>query len=121
MRSRFVARAGETDLGDLDQLVVVETAIRAGDGMGGGPVSGWATAGEIWASVLPLSASESERHGKARSLSVYRFRVLTEAISAIDVTPAHRLVWGGRIFDVREVRAPPPSSPFTDMIAETVG
>lgn len=121
MRTRFVARAGETEIGDLDQLIAIEAATRAGDGMGGGPVSGWSPVGELWASVLPLNASEAERLGKARTLTLYRLRVMTEAVAELGVSTTHRARWEGRVMNIREVRTPPASSIFTDLIAEVIG
>ncbi len=75
--------------------------------------------GRLRAEVKPLRASESERAGAVRTLSVYSFRVLNRAARAIVIAPDHRLRWGDLVFNVREVRLPSPQEPFAEIIAET--
>lgn len=75
--------------------------------------------GRLRAEVKPLRASESERAGALRTISVYSFRVLSRAVRSIGVAPEHRIRWGDLLFNIREVRLPAPQEPFAEIIAET--
>lgn len=71
------------------------------------------------AEVKPVRATESEREGAVRDVSVYLFKVHTSALRATPIAAvSHRIRWAGRIFNIREVRAPMAREPFTDIVAE---
>ncbi len=98
--------------------VTLQRLTRTSDGMGGG-VETWADVGLIWCDIKPLRASEAERQGAVRSLSVYQFSADAMSVKAKAASPSDRLVWQGRAYNIRELRTPKSAMPDIDIIAET--
>lgn len=107
------------DLGDLDQEVTFEAATRGSDGLGGQPITGWSAIGGAWAKIAPLSATEEQRMAKVVTTTRYRVWIMTDAAQALALTTAHRMLWGGRVFNIREAPAVPPRVTFTGLVVET--
>lgn len=104
--------------GDLDELISIERQTRTGDGGGGATVS-WAEVTKMWARAQWLRGGEGERQGAVRELAVYRFTVLSEAVTSAALTTSDRVVWNGEFYNIRERPRRQADQPFTDIIAET--
>lgn len=102
------------------QPVALQRLTRTPDGAGGA-TEAWADVATIWCDVKPLRASEQERQGAVRALSVYQFSADAMTVAAHSTTTADRLAWSGRVFNIRELRTPKSSVPDIDLIAETGG
>lgn len=87
--------------GDLRERVTIETPTRVGDGTGGESVS-WSALATVWADVAALSGSEvtlGERdEARGRFTVTMRYRD--------DVSAEMRLVWRGKILNIRALRDP---------------
>lgn len=99
--------------GRLDQRVTIQAQADIDDGYGSEIPSGWADAATVWASVEPLRGREAIANMQVTASQTYRlwFR------RSVEVTPQHRLVWGGRVLIVRE--APDPRrDEYRQVVAE---
>lgn len=112
--------------GKRSEIVTIEAkAVPVADGGGGFSPAVWSPLGKLWADVKPQRATEAERAGAERTLSVYLFTVLSIDARAIGLDPAHRLTWldpiAGRVrvFNIREVRASKLSAHDLDIVGET--
>lgn len=103
--------------GAKTELVTFERESRVADG-GGGAAASWATLGTAWAEVRYLRGGEAGQRGALRELSAYRFLVLSEAVAALGLTTADRLVWNGVTFQIREQPRRLPRSAETEIVAE---
>ena len=66
-----------------------------------------------------VRASETERQGAVRTLSVCMFSADSKSVSARGVTTSDRLIWRARAYNIRELRAAKSIVPDIDIIAET--
>jgi len=85
----------------LDQRVTIERVSRTPDGMGGFTET-WATAGECSAQVLPVRGAEkweAMRVSPDNRMKV-RVRWRGDANGQPFCTPADRLVWRGRTYNI---------------------
>ena len=69
---------------------------------GGGWASAWTTAATVWAMVEPLSGRERMWGGAVLGEVTHRVTMRYRA----GLTPANRLVYAGRVFDLLAVRDP---------------
>ena len=111
--------------GNRSEIVAIDAAGPLLADGGGGGVSTWSQIGSLWADVKPQRATEAERAGAERTLSVYLFTVLTVDARALGLDPAHRLRWSDpvsgreRVFNIREVRAPKYRQAELEIVGET--
>lgn len=75
--------------GDLRERVVIQEAVESPDG-GGGAALTWRDIATVWAEIIPLSGREQIEAGGLVGVSAYRVNIRRR----VDVTSAHRLVWG---------------------------
>ena len=107
--------------GDLRERIAIDEPNDTADG-GGGAAPGWSRwAGTCAAAVQSVRASEDETNGGLRQVQVCLFTVRRQIAQAIQDAggTALRIIWRGRIFDIREIRLGPPSDTFTEIAAES--
>lgn len=104
--------------GAKTELIAVERYVTTPDG-GGGNTRAWAQVGQLWAEAQWIGGGEASRQGALRTLSRYKFIVLTAAAEAIGITPEDRIVWQGDLYNIRERPQRLPRKPETEIVAET--
>lgn len=104
--------------GSLTEVVTVEREALDADGLGTGQ---WAAVGQIRAAVKGVRWREDIlRKGDAiRTVGAYQFTGWANAIAALQVSAFDRLIWAGNVYSIREVRTPPDSENFCEIIAES--
>lgn len=80
----------------MRERATLQAPVRTPDGAGGADVS-WSDVATVWASVMVLSGRE--RPAGERMEARRRLQVLIRYRS--DVTPDMRLMWQGRVLDIR--------------------
>lgn len=86
--------------GRLRHRVTVQSETQATDGAGGYGLS-WTNVGEVWAAVEPMSARERTEAGQLEDATTHRIMIRYRS----DVVPTgkHRVLFGTRTFNVREI------------------
>ena len=98
----------------MREIVVAEREVVEGEG-----VPQWIPVGPSFrASVLPVRTAEAEKQGSVRVQNAYSFRCWTAALRELGLQETHRLVWSGRVWNIREIRWPMGSEQMTDVVAE---
>tara|TARA_R110000868_G_scaffold12110_7_gene58721 strand:- start:14429 stop:14752 length:324 start_codon:yes stop_codon:yes gene_type:complete len=87
--------------GQLRERVTIERPMRVSDGTGGESVS-WAELGEVWAQVVSLTGSEVTQAERDEA----RGRFTVTIRHREDVSAAMRLVWRGKVLNIRSLRDP---------------
>ncbi len=100
-------------IGGMRARVALQEEQRAPDG-GGGYALAWATVATVWAEVAPLRGRETVQATALSGSGLYRLRLR----AGIDVTPALRVLWGSRIFNIRHVRNVDARDRLVEIIAE---
>lgn len=85
-------------IGALRHRIVLETAIRSGDGGGGASVI-WTPVAEIWAAIEPRTGTE-QIVGEAVSGRISHQITVRHRT---DIEPARRVRFGARVFDILAV------------------
>ena len=102
-----------TGIGELRHRVTIQEEVATPDG-GGGYALGWADVATLWAKVEPLSARErlfaEKLDGVVTHRVVVRFRD--------DITAAMRVLYEGRLFNIRGVLETGERERFTEILAE---
>ena len=86
-------------IGRLRQEIDVQTNSKIADGMGGF-TSGWATDQTVWADIQPVRGNEKYFGDKLEDRITHRIYVRYE----IDIQTTQRILFEGRIFQVKSVR-----------------
>jgi SPP1 family predicted phage head-tail adaptor len=101
------------ETGDLSELISIEVETRTNDGYGGFTQS-WTQFCQAWAHPVPLYVGESSANGALRGPTNYQFWIYRRT----DITETMRIVWNGRIFNIRGVKVPPSTKQMMDIVAE---
>jgi SPP1 family predicted phage head-tail adaptor len=88
----------EPEIGALRHRLTIEEPARAADD-GGTAIVTWAGIGEAWAAIEPISGREIVAADGLGGRITHEVRLRWRA----DVTPAHRLRLGTRLFDIRSI------------------
>lgn len=88
----------------LDQRVTIQRLARTSDGMGGF-TEAWSDIGAVWAQILPLRGAEKWEAMRVSpdSRMKARIRWRGDAAGQPYYTPADRLVWRGRAYNIEAV------------------
>lgn len=101
--------------GQLDQPIEIEVPANIADGAGGARPgwSRWPT--RYYANVQAVAANEAETHGGTRQVSVVLFTVRRQVADKIQQWggAACRIVWGGRNYDIQDIRLGSSREAFT--------
>lgn len=100
------------------ERIVFEREVRTPDGMRGFDVS-WQQIGEAQADAAWLGGGEASRQGAVREGVRYRFTVWANAVEALALTTADRIVWSGEIYNIRERPRRQPGKADCAIVAET--
>lgn len=87
-----------THIGELRERVTIQEATTVSDGAGGQTVT-WADVYTVWAKVQPVRGREEDRLGRLATVETY----LVIVRFAVAVTSLSRLVWRGKVLNVRSV------------------
>lgn len=90
--------------GKLDQRITLERRTRTPDGMGGF-TEDWVVQAAVWAQVMPLRGSErwEAMRVTADARMKVRIRWRGDENGQPFYTPADRLLWRGRIYNIESV------------------
>jgi SPP1 family predicted phage head-tail adaptor len=84
--------------GELREQIVIERPTPSRDAYGG-QIEAWSTFASPWARVVTMKGDEALRAASDQAQHAVRFQLHHLA----GVTPAMRIVWQGRTYDIREV------------------
>jgi head-tail adaptor len=104
--------------GAKSEILTVQRASPRTRRAGGGYDVTWTDIGQIYAEARYVRAGEQQRQGAVRELSVYRFLVLSAAVTAMSITSKDRLVWNGEVYNIREQPRRLPRAIETEILAE---
>lgn len=94
--------------GKLNKRVIVQVNTPSQDGFGQ-PIPSWSTHDTIWAAIDPLVGAElvkaQQIAPEATVKITTRYRVDPNT-NVVDITPANRILWGTRIFEINAVIDP---------------
>ncbi len=102
---------------DLDQRISIQEERRLANGQGGYSTSwGPVPDSEAWANIVGLSGGEAMEAGVQRNVQQWRVTIYLRP----SVTPKNRLIWGGRVLDIKAAM-PLPKDPrkFTLLMCES--
>lgn len=99
--------------GDLDQRIELQRLTRTADG-GGGYSETWTTYDTVWAKVEPLSGRERYHAQQTQASANYRVTIRYRD----DVSPADRILWRGRVMNIRFPADAGPRNPWLPLDAE---
>lgn len=102
--------------GDLDQKILFQREQRVPDG-GGGWTASWAALCFAWAKAVPLSGTERDAAEQVAAQITHRFTVRRSQALA-DITAADRILWQGRVFNIRRIADAGARPSFLDVDAE---
>jgi len=100
--------------GALREVVRVQAETVVGEG-----VPTWSDIGAFRAATAPTRLGESEQIGAVRSQVSRVFQTWTAALRELNLAETHRLAWGGRAWNIREIRWPMGNEPMCDVVAES--
>ena len=84
---------------DMDRLITIQQPQQSQDDYGEPVTTGWIDFAKPWAQVIPVSGREYFDAAAARAEKLTRFRIWWRS----GVTEAMRIVYDGRIYDVRSI------------------
>jgi SPP1 family predicted phage head-tail adaptor len=105
--------------GRMDQRVTFQEETLSADGGGGGAPS-WADIGTVptvWASVVPMRASETLDAAQLEGRAIYRLTVRNRS----DITAGMRILWvtnGNLVLNIRALPDPGPRALYRTVEAE---
>jgi SPP1 family predicted phage head-tail adaptor len=102
-----------TRAGELDQRVIVQRHVRVPD-EGGGYAESWEDEATVWAKVEPIGGRERVQAQQTEAPVNYRITVRRRT----DISAGDRLLWLGRVLNIRFVGLPGLRQPFMEMDAE---
>jgi SPP1 family predicted phage head-tail adaptor len=94
----IMAKCGADPVSEMRHRVSIQAATRSSDGQFGGTLS-WATALTVYASIKPKKAYERMQAGQLASPITHEVTMRYNDT----VTSAHRLLFGSRIFQIKEI------------------
>ena len=105
-------------IGRMDQRITFQRATATPDGIGG-LTQAWeaiAINATVWAQVTPkpMKAREEMIEGRMTATQVTWLRIY----SRTDLTEQDRVLWNGRVFNIRSVVLDSTRSQFMDLICE---
>lgn len=99
--------------GSMDQRIELQRATRTPDG-GGGHTEEWVTYATVWASVRPMSGRERYHAQQTQASANYRIKLYNRA----DIDPADRILWRGRVLNIRFLADAGPRDLYLTIDAE---
>lgn len=102
--------------GELRHRIELQAHTQETDAYGTPLPAAWTTVARVWADVRHLSGSESIRAGADTSLVKASCRIRWRD----DVTAAHRVLYGGKVYDIEAV-LPGGDRVYVDLVLKTTG
>lgn len=100
--------------GQLRRKVIIQVNSPTQDARGE-PDDAWSTAWTIWAAIYPQTGSETKAGEQTVPQITHKIRIrYSSTISGI--TPAHRILWGTRIFEINFINRPQEHQRFLDLM-----
>lgn len=100
-------------IGEFRERIFLQQEAWMGD-TGGGRMLSWEEVAELWAAIEPLSGKENIQGEKVTGAQLYRVRFRYEE----NVRTAMRIVWDGRILNIRSIRHVEARGRLLEIIAE---
>ena len=97
---------------DLNRRVIIQSVTRTSDGQGG-YTEVWATFATVWASIVPMKGYEKFQAAKLETPVSHKMMMRYRS----GVTTAMRILWGTRVFDIKEVLNMNEDNSFLQIIA----
>lgn len=97
----------------LRQRLTLQEEVRTPDNAGG-YVRSWKDVATLWAEIIPVSGRERFFAGKIESPATHRILMRYRS----DITPAHRLVFEKRAFNIRHVANVGEENAMLEIMAE---
>ncbi|WP_372400737.1 phage head closure protein (plasmid) [Azospirillum sp. HJ39] len=100
-------------MGELDQRVTIQAETETPDGRGG-YTKGWSAVATVWARVRPLSGRERQNAQQTEASVSYGVVIRRRT----DVTTACRLIWNGKVMNIRFVGEAGTRDPWLSLECE---
>lgn len=102
-------------IGKLDQRITIQRSTLTPDGIGGSTIT-WADYVKVWTQVTPkpLKAHETMVDDRMTATQIVWFTIYDRK----DLTEKDRVVWYGRILNIRSIPITSTRSQFMDLICE---
>lgn len=88
--------------GDLDQSITIQAEGTIPDGYDGTIPGGWADVATVPAQVRDKGGNEAMEHMRATGRQTFEITIRRRD----GITPANRIMWEGRVLNVRKVQPP---------------
>jgi SPP1 family predicted phage head-tail adaptor len=88
-------RKPKLNIGQMRHRVTLQYPAKVPDGQGG-TTDTWTDTATVWAGIFPMSGNEVIRAKQAQTQITLKVRIWYRT----DVTPAWRVVFGNRVFDI---------------------
>ncbi len=101
--------------GELRHKIEIQTATNTVDNFMG-VTDTWATTYTVWAAIYPLRGSELMSAMQLEGAVTFRIRIRYRS----DITPANRIKFGDRFFDIQHVLNIDERNIYLDMMCEEI-
>lgn len=98
--------------GKMKQRVSIQSITQASDGQGGFTES-WATDATVWAYVRPVKGYEKYQAQQVQTPVTHKITIRYRT----GVTTKQRILFGSRVFNIKEVLNPDEANHFLEIIA----
>jgi SPP1 family predicted phage head-tail adaptor len=99
------------NIGTLNKRIILQQSTRTSDGMGGFSLT-WADVSTVWASIWPLSASETVESMKTNMTISHRIRIRYRG----DLRASWRIRFGNRYFSVVSIINPSEKNQMLELM-----
>lgn len=98
--------------GELTERITIQGETRTPDGYGGYTVE-WTDVATVWARVVPLRGREQIEAQQLGASQMYRVTIRNRAVD-----PAQRIMWRGRVLNIREAPEVGSRALYKEILAE---
>jgi len=102
-----------TQIGKLNKRISMQQATNVADGMGGQTQS-WADTPQVWAAIWPVSGREQVKNMATQGTISHQIRIRYRS----GITPAWRVRFGTRYFNIVSIVNPEEKNEFLDLICK---
>jgi len=102
-----------TQIGKLNKRISMQSATNTADGMGG-DTQAWADTPQIWAAIWPVSGREQVKNMANQGTISHQIRIRYRS----GITPAWRVRFGTRYFNIVSIVNPEEKNEFLDLICK---
>jgi SPP1 family predicted phage head-tail adaptor len=99
--------------GPLRERITIQQESNVSDGQGGSTLS-WTEVDTVWGCVSPLRGAERLQSMQVQDETIHKITIRFRD----DITPKMRVVWRGRIMNIREVINPDEHKKYLQLTVE---